>query len=366
MLAVQRKVKTHPYFHLAPREAEDTSWEIPALCQAYNWPKNLPGGSVIAIYEAAGGWLQSDIDLFCARFGMPSFTPVDMSVDGTNNSHCNPQNDADYEVALDIMAVAASYWYATGKVPSIWMIWGQDIASSVLYAAKNSAAVMSCSWGDDEAAWGPTNCNEMETAIQTGIASGMTFLAAAGDNDSSDGGPGAANVDCPASCPSAVACCGTSKPGTGPEVVWNNDPGHTNGEGTGGGFSISFSVQAWQVGAPTPVEARMKGAKASGGAGRMVGDLAACADPNTGVQICVYGQWQVIGGTSFVAPFMAGLLAGTGKRLGFVNPLIWGNKSVFVDITSGNNGEYQALVGPDPVSGLGAPDGAALAALLMR
>ena len=37
-------------------------WTLPDLCSAYNWPKNLAGGGVIAIVELGGGWVQSDMD----------------------------------------------------------------------------------------------------------------------------------------------------------------------------------------------------------------------------------------------------------------------------------------------------------------
>ena len=106
-------------------------------------------------------------------------------------------------------------------------------------------------------------------------------------------GPNAANVDLPASAPSVIGCGGTSKTRS-TETVWNNNPGQSNGEGTGGGYSTLFPGETWQTGAPTPPSPSL---------GRMVPDVAANADPDTGYEIYFHGSTQVIGGTSAVAPF---------------------------------------------------------------
>jgi len=53
----------------------------------------------------------------------------------------------------------------------------------------------------------------------------------------------------------------------------NNDPGNASGQGTGGGYSTLFKpMPDWQIGAPN-------------GPGRMVPDVSANADPNTGYNI---------------------------------------------------------------------------------
>jgi kumamolisin len=95
----------------------------------------------------------------------------------------------------------------------------------------------------------------------------------------------------------------------------------------------------------------------------MVPDVAADADPNTGYLVVVNGQETQIGGTSAVAPLYAGLFAAVGRKLGLVTPKLWQNPQAFTDITKGSNGAFRAGAGPDPCTGLGVPDGAALAAL---
>ena len=221
-------------------------------------------------------------------------------------------------------------------------------------ATADGCDVCSISWGSDEANWRATDGNaaqDMEAAAAAATASGMVVFAASGDNDSADGGPGRANIDLPSSCPHVIGCGGTTKTATSEETVWNNNPGNADGHGTGGGYSTIFPMPSWQAGAPH-------------GPGRMVPDVAADADPNSGYQIYLHGGHTVVGGTSAVAPLYAGLFAAFGTKLGFLTPELWQHHLCFNDITSGNNGKYRAKIGPDPCTGLGSPIGHKLAALM--
>lgn len=106
----QRRVKTNPYVRIIPRaKITETPWTVPALCKAYGWPTALAGGGVIAIVELGGGWVQSDMTAFFQSVGQPVPSITDVSVDGTENSQQDPQNDADVEVALDIQVAGAAY-----------------------------------------------------------------------------------------------------------------------------------------------------------------------------------------------------------------------------------------------------------------
>ncbi len=227
--------------------------DVPELCQAYNWPTRLAGGGAIAIVELGGGWVQSDIDSYFQSIGQPSPQIADVSVDGTENTpgQSGSAGDADFEVALDIEVSGAAYFAATGKPANIRMYWSQDIASAVQMATSDGCDVCSISWGADEANWGKTAADQMESAAAAATSAGMIVFAASGDNDSSDGGTTPANVDVPSSCPHVVGCGGTYKT-TSEETVWNDNPGKTNGEGTGGGYSTFFAVQSFQIGAPPP------------------------------------------------------------------------------------------------------------------
>jgi kumamolisin len=335
-----------------PRSARPAAWTLPALCGAYDWPTGLAGGGVIAIVELGGGWIASDVTAFFAGVGLPAPTITDISVDKTTNSFTGDPNGADGEVALDLQVAGAAYAIATGQPAQIRVYWSQDIASAVARAAQDGCDICSISWGADEAAWGKSDADTMEATASAATAKGMVIFAAAGDNDSSDGGSGAANVDLPAACPHVIGCGGTKKTSTA-ETVWNDNPGQTDGSGTGGGYSTLFPMPAWQVGAPH-------------GSGRLVPDVAANADPETGYQIILNGKGMVVGGTSAVAPLYAGLFAAFGRKLGFVTPRLYKNAACFADITTGDNGAYRAQTGVDPCTGLGVPIGSRLAAVLAQ
>lgn len=343
----------------SPRTAESLApWMyVTNLYAAYRLPRNLPGGGVIGIGELGGGWVKSDVDAFFSRNKLPPPAITDVNVGSSNNG--NPNDPASGEVALDIQVAASVYAYCTGKAADVRMYWAPNSATGIPDATQRAAAdscdVMSWSWGADEAVITPAGCRQMEDVCAAAAQGGMVITAAAGDNDSSDGGPTPANVDNPASCPHVIACGGTRKPhGTAAETVWNNDPGNSNGEGTGGGFSTVFDMPSWQQ------------SYFPGKSGRVVPDLAANADPTTGWAIVLAGQLQPIGGTSAVAPFIAGLLAACGKKLGYVNPTLWANPAAFVMNIAGNNGTYVQPPNPGACSGMGRPGGTAFTKLFVK
>lgn len=102
---------------------------------------------------------------------------------------------------------------------------------------------------------------------------------------------------------------------------------------------------------------------------RLVPDVAAVADPFTGVQIVVDRELVIGGGTSQATPIWAGLTAlmnqyivdKGGRPLGDINPLLYrvakGSKLPgFRDITQGGNAVDNPVEGYDLVSGLGSPN----------
>jgi kumamolisin len=336
-----------------------TSYHVADLCKAYGFPTNLTGGGVIGILELSTpgsnsqlycGYTQADLDHFSQLNGLPRIVPTDVPVNGGANQ---PGGDGDGEVLLDIEVAAAVYYYCTGQMPVIKMFFApnDDAAFPAVIRAAAAAGcdVLSISWGGDEARWGQKAADDTEAAAQAATENGCIIFGAAGDNSSSDGDPGA-NVDLPSACPHVVACGGTSKTHF-KEVVWGN--GKPDGQGTGGGYSVDFPPQDWQIGAPP----------SPGQAGRMVPDVAADADPNSGYLVVINGEETQIGGTSAVAPLYAGLFASFGQKLGFITPTLFKNPQAFVDITEGSNGSFHAGPGPDPCTGLGVPIGTELAHL---
>jgi kumamolisin len=379
--AGQAQRRCLPYLNRSdPRSAADSGaavvrWTVPELCKAYNWPTNLAGGGVIALVELDGGWVSTDLAAFFTSIDQPMPYVTDVFVNGTQNlpgRHVGEENDPDIEAALDIQVAAASYFVATGKPAVIRVYWAADadhgaIASAIRAATADGCDVCSISWGSDENNWagwsrdvGRDLIADLEAAAEAATTAGMVVLASSGDNNSSDGGTTPANVDAPSSCPHVIGCGGTSKTPTS-EVVWNDNPGQTDGLGTGGGYSTAFPPQSFQTGAPYPPRYLLGGD--APGNGRMVPDIAANADPNTGYWMFVHGHKIPMGGTSAVAPLYAGLFAAFGRKLGFITPKLWQSPGWFNDITRGENGAYQALSGPDPCTGLGSPIGIKLVAL---
>lgn len=335
-----------------PLSRRPNSWSVPALCQAYSWPQGLKGGGVIAIIELGGGWIDSDVTQFCARYNVPHPSVTDVSVDGTENS---PTGDpgANGEVALDIQVAAAAYSEATGQPALIRVYWTQSIAAGVQQAALDGCDVCSISWGAPENEWSFAEKEALKAAMVIANAAKMLVFAAAGDNDASDGEAGGAHVDLPASMPSIIGCGGTSKTAAS-ETVWQNNPGNADGSGTGGGYSPYYiPLQPWQIGAPN-------------GPGRMVPDVSANADPEVGYEVVIAGRIEIIGGTSAVAPLYAGLFASFGTKKAPSLWTLWKNHLCFNDITCGDNGFFRARVGPDPCTGLGSPVGTSLAKLFAR
>jgi kumamolisin len=139
------------------------------------------------------------------------------------------------------------------------------------------------------------------------------------------------------------------------EVVWDDQS--QGGGATGGGFSTTFDVPSWQ-----------SNTLPSGSNGRGVPDVAGDASPESGYNVVVDGEQEVVGGTSAVAPLWAGLITLINQQLatqgaqpaGFINPTLYQNPNAFRDITQGNNGKYSAAKGWDACTGLGSPNGASV------
>jgi kumamolisin len=326
-----------------PRAASQPYWPGDLL-KAYGWPTGIAVEPVtIVIGELGGAWYPNDLPTWSQKSGMIAPVIKQYLLPGADNS----PGDADGEVCLDWQCATQVWEYMTGTPANILFVYGPNSGSAftdcVNYAnSLPNIGAFSWSWGSPESQWG---ASDLASLLAACTVAAYPVTAASGDNDSSDG-TGATVVDAPSCLPSFIACGGTSRPPSGPETVWNNG----GGEGTGGGFSKIYTRPPYQ-----PVNSQ--------GTGRMTPDVAAVADPDTGYEVLINGQWEPIGGTSAVAPLMAGFFAvvnGARLKAGLpmlngpqLNAMLWGNPGSFMDITSGNNGFYRATTGPDPCSGLG-------------
>jgi kumamolisin len=316
------------------------------------------------LLEFGGGYSLTDIHRFSQGLGLPAPTVVPVSVDGSTNAPTGDPNGPDAEVELDIemasaLAPAAKIAVYFGPNTEQGFV---DALTTAIHDTTNDPSVASISWGAPEESWSPQGLSALEGAAQDGALQGVTILAASGDQGAADGEPtGTLAVDFPAASPYVLGCGGTRIQLAGTtivsETVWND---LKQGEGaTGGGVSERFALPSYQSDADVPLAP-------NGGKGRGVPDVAGNADPETGYAVLVDGQSAVIGGTSAVAPLWAALAAllgqALGKPLGYTNPLLYtaGPEATFHEITSGNNGGYNAGPGWNPCTGLGSPNGQSL------
>ncbi len=361
----QRPIATPKSIRLASPDAS-TGFLPNAVTRLYGFPDGTGAGETIAIIELGGGFNAADTE---AAFKAMALTPPQVTAVPVSGGADQPGKDpdADGEVALDIQVAGAG---APGARLAVYFAANTDqgfvdAISQAAHDETNAPSVMSISWGSAESAWTAQAVTAMTSALKDAVTLGVTVLAASGDGLATDGvADGKAHVDFPASSSYVLGCGGTrldaSKGAVTAESVWNSDGG-----GTGGGISDLFPVPAYQASIPLPPSA------GGGGAGRGVPDVAGDADPNTGYRVVVDGQSQVIGGTSAVAPLWAGLFAlinaAAGAPSGQPHATLYAHPEAFRDITTGNNTSgaigYHAGPGWDACTGLGAPEGAAVAAL---
>jgi subtilase family serine protease len=275
---------------------------------------------------------------------------------------------------------------------------------------QDRARVVTVSWGQCESQLGQSDATAENTLFEQATVEGQSIVAASGDSgaqDCSGSGPlpqTQVAVDDPSSQPLVTGVGGTTLQTLGPrptESVWNTGQTILSGMlqpgASGGGVSKLWPMPAPQLDSAAALDARTAQAAGSacghpGGFCREVPDVSADGDPATGYLIywnghgAVTGQpagWQGIGGTSGAAPLWAALLALTdasracsGSSVGYANPALYEAAGAayaadFNDVTTGNNdftqtdgGRYAAAAGYDPVSGLGTPNAASLAASL--
>ncbi len=337
------------------------SFTASQIASLYGFPAGVTGqGQCIGIIELGGGFRNTDLHNYFTGLGITPPSVTAKSVDGGLNSP-STADSADGEVMLDIEVagtvapMARQVVYFTTNTDQGFL----DAITTAIHDKVNKPSVVSISWGSAEIQWTAQSLNSFNEAFKSAAVLGVTVCVAAGDEGSSDSVPdGKVHVDFPASSPYVLACGGTRLIAKGnavaDETVWHDN----NNSATGGGVSEFFPLPGYQAGKGVPVSVSTKFK------GRGVPDVAGDADPVTGYQVLVDGQALVFGGTSAVAPLMAGLIAllnqKNGNQAGFVNPKLYANPGQFCrDITVGNNTTtttqlgYAAAAGWDACTGWG-------------
>ena len=333
----------------------------------YGYPQATGQGQCVGIIELGGGFTASDLQTYFASLKVATPTVTAVPVDNGQNDPTGDANGPDGEVMLDIEVIGAiapqaniAVYFAPNTDAGFL-----DAVTTAIHDTTNKPSVISISWGSAESTWTDQAMTAMDEAFQAAATLGITICVASGDNGSSDGvTDGGDHVDFPASSSYALACGGTSlkasKTAITSEVVWND--GSEGGAG-GGGVSAFFALPTWQSGLNT-TDAEGNTTPLSN---RGVPDVAGDADPETGYNVRIDGTDTVIGGTSAVAPLWSGLLARinqlAGQSVGYLQPVLYKNPQALRDITQGNNGDFYASVGWDACTGLGSPNGQAVANL---
>jgi subtilase family serine protease len=352
-------------------------------------------GQTVAILELEP-YDPGDIAAFDQCYGA-STVPTNVSIDGGAGSGAGAGEAAlDIENVIGLAPQAKVDVYEgpnSGNGPF-------DVMSAII--SQRAAQVVTTSWGQCEQLEGIGQASSENTLFQEAAAQGMTIVSASGDDGSEDcfPTPPTLDVDDPASQPFVTGVGGTTLTAnttTGArlgESVWNDGP---SVGASGGGISSFWPMPSYQKDAPGSLHvingnSSGKPCSASSGDCREVPDVSADGDPNTGYVIYWNGTnsavppgtvgWQVVGGTSAAAPAWAALIALTnasgacaGTSIGFANPALYHAGAAdystdFNDVTSGNNdmtgafGLYPAGSGYDMATGLGSPNGTALAQAL--
>lgn len=342
-----------PRFVLPRAAATPRALTVKQITGAYGFPTTADGtGQTVAIVELGGAYSPTDLAAFCQGSGIAFPSVTSRAVGGA--SIVSDPGGADVEVTLDVEVIAAA---APGAKQVVFFADNTDAGflDAINAAIAINPCAISISWGGPESSWSTATMRAFDTAFMRAAAAGVAVFCAAGDNGDLDG-TGKKVADFPASSPNVFACGGTrltldASGARFAETPWDDG----NDSATGGGFSSLFARPSWQ---PTTV-----------GTHRGLPDLAGNADPDSGYQIVTAGQWTVVGGTSAVAPLMAGLWARLCQLYGGPIPnaaeWLYANTSAFVDITSGSGHDiYPASTGWDAATGLGVPVGTILASRL--
>lgn len=239
-------------------------------------------------------------------------------------------------------------------IDSAYSAIGSDLAS------RTSLHQLSLSFGLGEKYASLSQVQTDDQYFANLASAGMTILVSSGDGGSSPGPTGQdhsgpVQAETPASDPNVIAVGGTT---LNLNAATGNVTSETAWYGSGGGASIYFERPPWQTGTGVPA-----------GSTRLVPDVAAAADPNTGGYLVLNGGAYIVGGTSWSAPVWAGFCALVNESLANngsadlnhlgprIYPLAGGGR--FTDIVSGSNGAsgiYNAGVGYDLCTGLGSPN----------
>lgn len=271
--------------------------------------KTVPSGGskAIAIVDAYDyPTALADLNKFSTQFGLPAMTTSTFKVlfaGGTGGcAGTDPGNDPGWETeqALDI-----EWAHAMAPGAKIYLVEAASSLISDLLAAEDCASktVAAAGGGEVSNSWGGTEFPTETSDDSHFVKSTVVFFASTGDS------PG---TQWPSVSPNAVAVGATTTARVNTTgTTFGNFAGEVTWDGGGGGLSQYEPRPSYQSVLPSAPH-------------RQVPDVAADANPNTGVWVYDNNAttgccWYVIGGTSVSTPTWAGVVNHAGHFAGSSN-----------------------------------------------
>ncbi len=342
------------------------------LESAYKIPLGDGSSQTVAVVDAYGyPKAEADLAEYRARYGLPPCTKANgcfrkLNQQGQELKFPETVPGWDVEQALDLDMVSAAcpschvlLVEATEETP-----YPNDLAESVNTAVAAGATEVSNSYGlPDEGCGSAYACTRFAPDYSH---PGVFIDASSGDHgyDNEYSPFFAASPLYPADLSTLSAIGGTSLSKAAnargwSERVWNEPSLQV---GTGSGCSTFASKPSWQ--------------KDKGCPGRMDDDVAAVAAVETPVSVyaSAEGGWTIVGGTSASSPLIAGIVAHESESVRSLGAqAFYEGLTPLFDVTEGSNGTctppapasdaYYCTgeIGYDGPTGLGTPDGGAVA-----
>ncbi|MGZ4112223.1 MAG: S53 family peptidase, partial [Tumebacillaceae bacterium] len=302
-----------------------------------------------------GDYSDDDVKKFSQTFGIPYNASkfVRRHVPGTSPAYgIDEESTLDVQWAHAIAPGATITEYETGTLDDVNLYAGLD----TIINSTPTTDVINMSFGAPESFLSPNQLDTWHSKFVEAVAKGITPIASSGDNGAFAREFPVETVSSPASDPFVLAVGGTTlaldeKNNRTNETAWGEaelgswDPGFT--WGSGGGYSTVFSDFTGQT-------AQKRG----------VPDVSMLAQ-NIEMYEEQDGGWFTAAGTSFSGPMWSGIIALAAQKanhgFGWIRPAINNiatnadTSNLFRDITEGNNGDYSASAGWDPVTGWGSP-----------
>jgi kumamolisin len=357
-----------------PRDVPKGGLTPGGLLEAYNATPlaeaGFTGKGATIVFFAFDKADQEDLDTFADTSGLPRFTPV---VIGGQPPESHGETAMDLQVAHAIAPDAQLV--VVNARPTVEGDGAYEKIGRMFSEADRQfpGAVWSLSigWGC-EAFVSAADLAPVQSALAAAQRNGTSAFDASGDTAgleckggdewSAPPGPDDIGLDAVASLPAMTSVGGTTL-STGPRGQWVGEHAWVDSplsQGTSGGVSSLFDRPEWQARLAIERDTERR---------RLTPDVAAVADPFTGVRFIFKQQEVVGGGTSQAAPIWAAmtvlmnqyLVANGGRPLGDVNPLLYrvaagSNLPGFRDVRRGGNAVDISSPGYDLVTGLGSPN----------